>query len=642
MSIIVNDNIQSNSSKSLDNKYMVDGVTPYADVAEVNSIIPLTYRSKGLTVLILNQEYWYRDGVADGDLILKGVSGGYSPPIVRYVYLVNDASDEVRMGGALNNVYLTAQEAYDAGNVLQVLLGGLNKVIIKVGVTNSSDVGGVAITETYNTLVEWVGESSTLSVIGTISSGTNAMNIKLTNVTTGIISSTTGALTITAIYSTLGSVINTGGATVTLTLRNSSMTAINTTNTTGDTGNISILNSSNSTITAITATSALGNIGSLTYSSCSNITTGATSMTQTSTIDSFSIGAFTMTNCDNCRFTSTTTITMAFATSTGTIGGLVVGITNQNILFVGNVRITAYANNSNIASDNVISNILLFNCTFGALFINNRTAGSNNWEGGIVTSLNIQKCVFRSRTRIAYNNITAITTGLTYRISDCIFKGTTDGLGLDFYTINTDVSFDSFVISNCQSNFQFGFAVVHNAFVPPTVPFIIDGVSIILNNLAIDVFYGDFTQPIAPNSVYDIVVSGGVYSVFEVVINGDMNVNFSETEVTNSFYLVNNTAPSLKRTLVSGSNLVMNNGSAYGVHFYNVPIFIRNSYMSYYTNILNTLTQDIISYNSFIESFAETGSVTTWTGTINTSTLKRLVTDSVVGVTFNNSYDEAI
>jgi len=71
MSIILNENIQSDSPKSLDNKFMVDGVTPYTDIAHVNSVIPLTYRSKGLTVLIVNQEYWYKDGVADTDLVLK-------------------------------------------------------------------------------------------------------------------------------------------------------------------------------------------------------------------------------------------------------------------------------------------------------------------------------------------------------------------------------------------------------------------------------------------------------------------------------------------------------------------------------------------------------------------------------------------
>jgi len=69
MSTKLNDNIQSNSPKSLDNKYMVDGVTPYTDVAHVNSVIPLSYRSIGLKVNIANVDYWYKDGVQDIDLI---------------------------------------------------------------------------------------------------------------------------------------------------------------------------------------------------------------------------------------------------------------------------------------------------------------------------------------------------------------------------------------------------------------------------------------------------------------------------------------------------------------------------------------------------------------------------------------------
>ncbi|MCZ2140665.1 MAG: hypothetical protein LC096_04660, partial [Bacteroidia bacterium] len=75
MPIILNENIQSNSPKSLDNKYLMDGVTPYADVADVNSTIPITYRSIGLKVNIANVDYWYQNGVADVDLV-PFVSGG--------------------------------------------------------------------------------------------------------------------------------------------------------------------------------------------------------------------------------------------------------------------------------------------------------------------------------------------------------------------------------------------------------------------------------------------------------------------------------------------------------------------------------------------------------------------------------------
>lgn len=78
MAITINDNFQNNSPKSLDAKYtkFVSGAaTPYVSVAEVNSLIPNEYRSVGLTVLIdiggVNVEYWYKEGILDGDLVVK-------------------------------------------------------------------------------------------------------------------------------------------------------------------------------------------------------------------------------------------------------------------------------------------------------------------------------------------------------------------------------------------------------------------------------------------------------------------------------------------------------------------------------------------------------------------------------------------
>lgn len=71
MAIVYNDNIQLNAPKSLDNRYLSSGLTPYANTAAVNSAILSAYRYRGLTVLINNVEYWYRDGVTNGDLIVK-------------------------------------------------------------------------------------------------------------------------------------------------------------------------------------------------------------------------------------------------------------------------------------------------------------------------------------------------------------------------------------------------------------------------------------------------------------------------------------------------------------------------------------------------------------------------------------------
>lgn len=75
---ILNDNLQNNSPKALDNKHgkLVTVVwEPYADVAEANASINIAYRHKGLTVIILvgghTVEYWYRDGISDINLVRK-------------------------------------------------------------------------------------------------------------------------------------------------------------------------------------------------------------------------------------------------------------------------------------------------------------------------------------------------------------------------------------------------------------------------------------------------------------------------------------------------------------------------------------------------------------------------------------------
>lgn len=74
MAITLNDNIDLASSKPLDNRY-----GPYNSVATAVASIPAFKRFQGLTVGIIVQgavvDYWFRDGVADSNLILKTAGG---------------------------------------------------------------------------------------------------------------------------------------------------------------------------------------------------------------------------------------------------------------------------------------------------------------------------------------------------------------------------------------------------------------------------------------------------------------------------------------------------------------------------------------------------------------------------------------
>lgn len=82
MAQAINDNFNNLSGKALDDKYgkIVAGKTvPYASTTEANTAIAEAYRFKGLTVSIDTgsgqTEYWYKDGVTNDSLVVKGAGG---------------------------------------------------------------------------------------------------------------------------------------------------------------------------------------------------------------------------------------------------------------------------------------------------------------------------------------------------------------------------------------------------------------------------------------------------------------------------------------------------------------------------------------------------------------------------------------
>jgi hypothetical protein len=78
MAITLNDNIRINAGKPSEAKYLSSANIPYASTGATNIAIGISERHIGLTVNILGVEYWYKNGVADSDLILKTVSGATS------------------------------------------------------------------------------------------------------------------------------------------------------------------------------------------------------------------------------------------------------------------------------------------------------------------------------------------------------------------------------------------------------------------------------------------------------------------------------------------------------------------------------------------------------------------------------------
>lgn len=86
MAIQLNSNLKIAAPAPIDKRYLSERTVggsplPYSGLTEVVSIIPSAERYIGLTVNINNVDYWFKNGVADGNLILKTVTGATSSTI---------------------------------------------------------------------------------------------------------------------------------------------------------------------------------------------------------------------------------------------------------------------------------------------------------------------------------------------------------------------------------------------------------------------------------------------------------------------------------------------------------------------------------------------------------------------------------
>ena len=70
MAINLTDSIRVGQQKPLEDKYFNE-LVPYTSTSQVNTLLPKAVRHIGLTVNINKEEYWYKDGIEDSNLVLK-------------------------------------------------------------------------------------------------------------------------------------------------------------------------------------------------------------------------------------------------------------------------------------------------------------------------------------------------------------------------------------------------------------------------------------------------------------------------------------------------------------------------------------------------------------------------------------------
>ena len=70
MSIKLSDSIRVGQQKPLEDKYFNE-LVPYTSTSQVNTLLPKAVRHIGLTVNINGEEYWYKDGIENENLVPK-------------------------------------------------------------------------------------------------------------------------------------------------------------------------------------------------------------------------------------------------------------------------------------------------------------------------------------------------------------------------------------------------------------------------------------------------------------------------------------------------------------------------------------------------------------------------------------------
>lgn len=572
--------------------------------------------------------------------------GGVKKPIVRYVYLVNDLSDAARMGGTSDNSYTNYQLAYNAADALQIALGGTNRVVIQVGVTTAAGVGNCSVV-TWNSNVLLVGIHRLLSNVGILNITTVSLaTIRLKDLNSSTINSE-GGLNVNFENASIFGALNTNSTTgnaglITVSGSNSSTGNLSATSTAGNSGAITA-GGSNLVIGNILQTTSLGNVGTLSISGLTESSIGSITRTATDPVGNRTIGQFAVANSRSNLFGAITMI-ITNPLSTGTID-VFIGRTNQANIFNGTVTIQGCAGS---ARSDVGIDLQFINCTFNQPLLVNTAGTFVSERGGWIKRLDIQDCKFFLRARFVNWPINPQTTDpivfdLTVNIKNCNFFPLS-GLG-GLYFQNNDVGYAKFLIKDCESNDpSVGISLGTNVPTPPVIPWMIDSEYIDYQNIKSFISIQTY-DPVLNPAPYCAILNNCNGSALFLAAYEDFNfqVNMCNYEVT-GYEWGHGALPLTRPWYINSSRL----GAATGNPSFNwggiggpLDLIIKNSYFGFYADILNPQAISIpAAYNSFIESIADVGSTSTYTGTLFTSTIRRLVTEIVAGLTFNNSYDD--
>ena len=167
MAILINDNYSLAATKPFDARYL-NITTPWASVAAANAGIP-TYRYTGLTVNVAGVEYWYAEGIADIDLVVKD-SGIANSGLTTANNGLTKYGTNVVLGGALtgNTTISGAHTMAFSNTTFNATATNIGLTGI-VGITGAANISGAIDAESTLDILGAASLHSTLAVTGATS-----------------------------------------------------------------------------------------------------------------------------------------------------------------------------------------------------------------------------------------------------------------------------------------------------------------------------------------------------------------------------------------------------------------------------------------------------------------------------------------
>jgi hypothetical protein len=168
MAIVLSDNIQVNAPKPVDSRYL-NILVPYSSTTAANTAIVSGVRFKGLTVNINNDEYWYRTGITNTDLVIK-LGGGSA--ITGAINGLSVSNNNVVLGGTL----LSATTINGIGQTLNINVNDLNLTGTTVDITGIVTLQSTpASGSTTDYIIVWNSSDKQLKRVSSIQ--TNIVNV---------------------------------------------------------------------------------------------------------------------------------------------------------------------------------------------------------------------------------------------------------------------------------------------------------------------------------------------------------------------------------------------------------------------------------------------------------------------------------